>query len=221
MTEIAPSILSADFSNLQEEIKKVVTARYLHLDVMDGIFVPNLTFGPGLIKAIRPHTNQVFDTHLMMVHPERYIEFFAKAGSDIITVHAEVVDHLDRVIEQIKETGCQACVALNPATPLNTLDYILDKLDMVLLMTVNPGFGGQEFIPGMYNKIKDLRRIIDEKSLDVLIEIDGGVNIENIKEIARVGVDVIVTGSAVFKADNPTRMLDRMKREIAEDQTWE
>ncbi len=214
MTEIAPSILSADFSNLREEIRKVSIARYLHLDIMDGAFVPNLTFGPGLIKALRPHTKQVFDTHLMIENPEKYIKLFAEAGSDIITIHAEAVNHLDKVVEQIKEYGCQVGVALNPSTSLSVLDYILEKLDMVLLMTVNPGFGGQEFISGMYTKIKALKNIINTKSLNTKIEVDGGVNVDNIIDIKQAGVDIIVTGSAIFKASNPTQILNIMKNKL-------
>jgi len=215
MTEIAPSILSADFANLREEVEKVKTAKYLHLDIMDGNYVPNITFGPGILKSIRPYSKQIFDTHLMINNPEKYIDTFAKAGSDIITVHIEIVKHLDSVIEQIKKAGCKAGVALNPATPLNSIEHILEKLDLVLLMTVNPGFGGQEFIPYMYEKIRILRKILDKQNLKVKLEIDGGVNALNLKKIADTGVDIIVAGSAIFENRDPAVILKQFSKKIA------
>lgn len=200
MLEIAPSILSADFAKLGENIKTVEQAgiRYLHIDVMDGLFVPSISFGMPIISSVRKITDMVFDVHLMIENPERYIEEFAKCGADIITVHAEACKHLDRVITQIKEAGCKAAVALNPATPLSAVEYVLDKLDMVLVMSVNPGFGGQKYIPYSTEKIKSLKKMIEDKGLSVLIEVDGGVNASNAAEIMEAGVDIAVMGSAVF-----------------------
>lgn len=214
MSLFSPSILAADFSNLREEIKKVDKADFLHLDVMDGRFVPNISFGPGLIKALRPYSSLRFDTHLMIVEPEKYIATFAEAGSDLITVHAEAATHLDRVISQIKDNGCKAGVALNPATPLNILEYVFDKIDYVLLMTVNPGYGGQSFIPLMFQKIEKLKGIIQENNLDIKIEIDGGVNLDNINKLSNAGVDIFVAGSAIFKTDNPADTLTKMREKI-------
>lgn len=200
MLEIAPSILSADFAKLGEEIKTVEQAgvKYLHIDVMDGLFVPSISFGMPIISSIRKITNMVFDVHLMIENPEKYIEEFAKCGADIITVHVEACKHLDRVVTQIKEAGCKAAVALNPATPLNAVEYVLDKLDMVLIMSVNPGFGGQKYIPYSTEKIKELKKMIEKKGLSTLIEVDGGVNASNVQEIMEAGVDIAVMGSAVF-----------------------
>lgn len=203
MLEIAPSILSADFANLGDNIKVVEKSgiKYLHIDVMDGKFVPSISFGMPLIRSIRKTTEMIFDVHLMIEEPERYIAEFAKCGADIITVHAEACLHLDRVITQIKECGCKAAVALNPATPLQTIEYVLDKLDMVLIMSVNPGFGGQKYIPYATGKIKKLKSMINERNLATLIEVDGGVNDSNVQEIADAGVDIAVMGSAVFNGD--------------------
>lgn len=200
MLEIAPSILAADFAKLGENIKTVELAgiKYLHIDVMDGAFVPSISFGMPLISSIRKITDMVFDVHLMIENPEKYIEEFAKCGADIITVHAEACKHLDRVVTQIKETGCKAAVALNPATPLSAVEYVLDKLDMVLIMSVNPGFGGQKYIPYATEKIKSLKKMIADKGLATLIEVDGGVNVSNVIEIMEAGVDIAVMGSAVF-----------------------
>mgnify|MGYP006278136145 CR=1 FL=1 len=211
MVNFSPSILSADFSNLKEEIKKVKSTKYLHLDIMDGRFVPNITYGPPVIKALRPHSDQIFDTHLMIVEPEKYIEDFAEAGSDIITVHVEATPHIHRAIQMIKEKGCKAGVTLNPGTPLSTIENILEDVDLVLIMSVNPGFGGQEFIPQMLSKVKRLRKMIDNSSSKALIEIDGGINFENAKEIAEAGVDIIVSGSTIFKGD-PEKNLAKFKR---------
>ncbi|MFP4017469.1 MAG: ribulose-phosphate 3-epimerase, partial [Halanaerobiales bacterium] len=207
MSDIVPSILSADFAKLSSEIEKIKDSNYIHLDVMDGQYVPNFTFGPVLIRSLRPYSDQIFDTHLMMLEPEKYIEEFANAGSDTITIHAEAVRHLDRVVHQVKETGCKVGIALNPATPLSVLDYVLDDLDQVLIMTVNPGYGGQKFISQMRNKIRSLRKIIDKRGLKTQIQIDGGVNLDNIKELKDIGVDLFVVGSAIFHSENPAEVL--------------
>lgn len=203
MLEIAPSILSADFARLGEDIKTVEQAgiKYLHIDVMDGLFVPSISFGMPIISSIRKITDMVFDVHLMIENPEKYIEEFAKCGADIITVHAEACKHLDRVVTQIKEAGCKAAVALNPATPLSAIEYVVDKLDMVLIMSVNPGFGGQKYIPYSTEKIKELKKMIEKKGLFTLIEVDGGVNASNVAEVEEAGVDIAVMGSAVFNGD--------------------
>jgi len=210
MADIAPSILAADFANLKKEINKVKEARYIHLDIMDGQYVPNISFGPGIVKALRPYSKQIFDTHLMIQNPEKYIEKFSEAGSDIITIHAESVTHIDRVVNLIKETGCKAGVALNPGTSLSVLDYVLEDLDMVLIMTVNPGFGGQKFIPQMEDKIIRLRKMIDHKALETIIQIDGGVNLDNMEKLKKLGVDLFVAGSAIFKAEDPALILKKM-----------
>jgi ribulose-phosphate 3-epimerase len=198
---IAPSLLSADFARLAEEVKAIESAKadLLHLDVMDGRFVPNITFGPLVISAIRPHTSLPFDVHLMIVEPSRYIEEFAKAGADWISVHAEAEIHLHRTITRIKELGKKAGLALNPHTPLEMVEYLLSELDFVLIMTVNPGFGGQKFIPQVLKKIELLRRMIDEKGLNTLIEVDGGINKETAKDVISAGADILVAGTAVFK----------------------
>jgi ribulose-phosphate 3-epimerase len=204
MAIISPSILSSDFSNLHDEIKKVEYggADLIHIDVMDGIFVPNITFGPPVIKKIRKVTSLPFDVHLMIDRPERYIKDFVDAGADLITVHEESTVHLHRAIQQIKDYDVKVGVALNPSTPLESIKYILDMLDIVLIMTVNPGFGGQAFIEPMEHKIKELRKIIDENNLKAKIEIDGGVKLDNAKEIIDWGADILVAGSAIFGSEN-------------------
>lgn len=214
MIEISPSILAADFSNLKDDISRVTAADYLHLDVMDGSFVPGITFGADLIAALRPHSQLVFDTHLMIRNPARHIEDFARAGSDLITVHAEAALHLHRVIQKIKETGCGAGVALNPATSLSNLDYVLPELDLVLIMSVNPGAGGQKFIPQIYGKIEQLAQIISDRELDVKIAVDGGIGPDNIKRVAEAGARIIVAGSAIFGSQDPSASIKEFKEAV-------
>ncbi|WP_134700318.1 ribulose-phosphate 3-epimerase [Ammoniphilus sp. YIM 78166] len=198
---IAPSILSADFSKLGEEIREVEQggADYIHVDVMDGHFVPNITIGPLVVQAIRPHTKLPLDVHLMIEAPDRYIPEFAKQGADIITVHQEACTHLHRTIHLIKEYGAKAGVVLNPATPIMTIEPILEDLDMVLLMTVNPGFGGQKFIPSVLPKIRQLRQLLNDRGLhQVDIEVDGGVTAETARWVIEAGANVLVAGSAIY-----------------------
>lgn len=201
MTLIAPSILSADFAKLAEEIKDVERggANWIHVDVMDGRFVPAITIGPLIVQAIRPHTNLPLDVHLMIEQPERYIPAFAAAGADVISVHAEACVHLHRTIHQIKELGVKAGVVLNPATPLSAIEHIVDDVELVLIMTVNPGFGGQPFIHSMLPKIKQLRTMLNERGLrHIHVEVDGGINVDTAPLVAEAGADVLVAGSAVF-----------------------
>lgn len=200
MIKIAPSILAADFANLQDEIKKIEKggADYIHLDVMDGIFVPNITFGPPVIKKLRKTSKLPFDVHLMIDKPERFIKDFVDAGADLITVHQESTIHLHRTIEEIKSYGIKAGVSLNPATSLDSIEYILEDLDLILIMTVNPGFGGQSFIQAMETKIRKLRKIIDERNLDIILQVDGGVKLDNAKDIVGYGADLLVVGSDIF-----------------------
>jgi len=204
MIKIAPSILSADFSRLGEEVQAVdrAGADYIHVDVMDGHFVPNITIGPLVVDALRKITDKPLDVHLMIENPDLYIPDFAKAGADIITVHQEAVPHLHRTVQLIKSLGKQAGVSVNPATPVETLDVILDELDLVLVMSVNPGFGGQAFIPSALEKIRALRRRITQRGLTTELQVDGGVKVDNIHDVVAAGADVLVAGSAVFHADD-------------------
>ncbi len=212
--KIAPSILSADFSKLGEEIMALEKggADYIHIDVMDGRFVPNITIGPLIVESVRKLTALPFDVHLMIVEPEKYIENFAKAGSDIITVHYEATVHLHRAVEQIKSLGKCAGVSINPATPVEALKEILPFVDLVLIMSVNPGFGGQKFIPTSVKKIATLKNLIKEMEFPPLIEIDGGVTEDNISEIAEAGANVIVAGSTVFKYQNYGEIIEILKK---------
>ncbi|MDY2794451.1 ribulose-phosphate 3-epimerase [Peptostreptococcus anaerobius] len=202
--KLAPSVLSADFANLLNSCKKVENAgcEYLHLDVMDGHFVPNITFGAPIIKSLRKDIKMVFDAHLMITDPDKFIPDLVDAGCDIITVHQEACTHLHRTIQNIKSYNVKAGVVLNPATPVETIKHILPDVDMVLLMSVNPGFGGQKFIPEVLEKVKTLRKMIDERGLDIEIEVDGGVNSQNIKSLVDAGADVLVAGSAIFNNED-------------------
>ena len=202
MVKIAPSILSADFSKLGEDIEKIDRADFIHIDVMDGNFVPNISFGLPVIKSIRDKTKKVFDVHLMIEEPSRYIDDFIEAGADIITIHYEADRHIDRSINYIKSKGKKAAVSLNPGTPVSVLKDIIWSLDMVLIMSVNPGFGGQKFIPYTLNKIKEVKEMSYEINPTLLIEVDGGIDKNNVKEIINAGANVIVAGSAVFNGGN-------------------
>jgi ribulose-phosphate 3-epimerase len=214
MNKIAPSILSADFANLGNEIRAIEAAGadYVHVDVMDGHFVPNITIGPLIVNAIRPVTKLPLDVHLMIENPDRYIPDFAKAGADLIVVHAEATHHLHRTVQLIKSLGKKAGVSLNPATSLSALDFILPDLDLVLLMTVNPGFGGQSFIESCLPKISQLRNRIDTLGKPIELEVDGGVKVDNIAQISAAGADVFVAGSAVFGSADYSTTISQMKQ---------
>jgi ribulose-phosphate 3-epimerase len=216
LKKIAPSILSADFTHLADEIAKVTEAGadMIHVDVMDGHFVPNFTIGPPIVKAIRKVTRLPLDVHLMMTNPEDFISEFIKAGSNYITVHVETCPHLHRTIQSIKEEGVKAGVTLNPATPLSSVEEILGEVDLLLIMSVNPGFGGQSFIPSVLEKLRRARKMIDERGLNVELEIDGGVKVENIAAMSQAGADIFVSGSAIFQSKDYKDTIQKMRASI-------
>lgn len=218
MKKIAPSILSADFARLGDEVRALAAAGadYIHIDVMDGHFVPNITIGPLVVEAVRKVTDLPLDVHLMIENPELFIPEFALAGADIIVVHAEATHHLHRTVQLIKSFGKRAGVALNPATPLHVLDYVMEELDLVLLMTVNPGFGGQSFIEACLPKIHALRALLDKRGLETELEVDGGVKTANIDRISHAGADVFVAGSAVFESPDYAATIAELKRRAKE-----
>ncbi|GET08348.1 ribulose-phosphate 3-epimerase [Ligilactobacillus agilis] len=209
--KIAPSILSADFAELKTEVKRVANAPYLHIDIMDGQFVDNLTFGPNVVKALRPHSSQVFDCHLMVINPEKYIKAFAQAGADIIGVHIEATAHIHRVLSQIKQAGVKAEVVINPGTPVAAIKEVLPLVDQVLVMTVDPGFGGQAFLTETVSKVKELAQLRLQAGLQFEIEVDGGVNADTIKTVTAAGADVAVAGSFVFGSDDPAKQVALLK----------
>jgi ribulose-phosphate 3-epimerase len=216
MKKLAPSILSADFTRLRDEVKAVeeAGADYIHIDVMDGHFVPNITVGPLVVEAVKRITSLPLDVHLMIENPDCYLDDFIKAGSNLLSVHVETCPHLQRTLTVIRERGVKVAVVLNPSTPLTALEYTLEEVDMVLLMTVNPGFGGQKFIPSTIAKIKRVRKLIDESQLAVELEVDGGITLENISMVSQAGADVVVSGSAVFQSKDLRETVRMMKEKL-------
>lgn len=213
MMILAPSMLSADFKELGKEIRTIEEngAKYLHFDVMDGIFVPSISFGMPVLESIRPGTSLVCDAHLMITEPIRYIEAFAKAGADLITIHLEACEDVEATIAKIRECGCKVGISICPETPVSSLEDLVDKVDMVLIMSVHPGFGGQKFIPESLDKIRELKTMLDAKGLDVDIQVDGGIYTTNVAEVIEAGANIIVAGSAVFKGDTAKNTIDMME----------
>ncbi len=210
---VAPSILAADFANLEREVKMINNSQadWLHIDIMDGVFVPNISMGLPVVEAIKRHARMPMDVHLMIVNPERYVEAFHKAGAEVISVHVEACNHLHRNIQQIKALGCKAGVAVNPHTSISELENVVQDIDLICLMSVNPGFGGQKFIENTYQKVKGLKALINKTGSKALIEIDGGVNLQNAKPLMEAGADVLVAGNFVFSSSDPTAVIAQLK----------